>query len=86
MSLESFLWIGIILHILRKSGHVLLRIDILNMFARGVAIDSFIDLISWFGMLFGPVLLAVSKLEMISIISVSLVGFNFMVFGFGFLR
>ena len=61
ISFESFLYIGITFVVFRKSGQVPSRNDLLKMFASGRAIVFFIDLISWFGMLFGPTLLVTLK-------------------------
>ena len=58
----------------------------LNMLASGMAIDFFIGLITSWGRLFGPAFLLVSKLDIISSISVGDVGFIMKELVFGFFR
>ena len=51
--------------ILRNSGKIPFEKELLKILVNGVEIDSEMDWINWFGMLFGPTLLLVSNLEII---------------------
>ena len=77
---------GITVDSLRNSGHIPLIRELLNMFASGVEIDLLTDRISCLGMLFGPVLLVVSNLEIISSTSAGDVGLNMKDLGLGLLK
>ena len=77
---------GITDDILRKSGHFPSKKDMLNIFESGNDIDFLIDLSSSWIMLFGPVLLLVSWVEIISSISSGVVALIINEKGFGFFR
>ena len=77
---------GIIVDIFKKVGHFPSWNERLNMFASGLAIACLTDCNSWFGMLFGPTLLLGSIFEIMSIISLVVVGVIINEFGFGFFK
>ena len=72
--LDSFLWIGIILEILRIDGKHPDEKELLQILEIGVEIALLMSLTISFGILFGPVLLFVSNLDIISSISLDVVG------------
>ena len=74
ISFESFLWIGIMVDIFRKLGHVPVWNERLNIFVSGSAMAYLTDYNSWLGMLFGPTLLLGSIFDIMSIISCGVVG------------
>ena len=85
-TLDSLLKIGITSAILRMLGKTPLWKDLLINFAKGAEITSLICFITFVGMLLGPVLFLILRLEIMSDISSSVVGVMKNVSLFGFRR